>query len=52
MIVDSEEEFFPEEVDKLADDVKNHGLSVFVFAGKWRVGGAGVGQREEECVRT
>ena len=34
MIVDSEEEFFPEEVDKLRRDVSEKGLSVLVF-GDW-----------------
>lgn len=33
LIVDSEEEFFPEEINKLAKDVSVHGLSVIVMAG-------------------
>ena len=35
LIVDSEEEFFPKKIEKLANDIKNHDLSIFVFAGKW-----------------
>ena len=34
LIVDSEEEFFPAEIKKLAKDVTDHGLSILVFAGK------------------
>ena len=32
MLVDPEEEFFPEEVAKLKEDVEKHGLSLVVFA--------------------
>ena len=32
LIVDPEEEFFPEEIEKLGRDVRDHGLSVAVFA--------------------
>lgn len=32
LIVDPEEEFFPEEIEKLGKDVREHGLSVAVFA--------------------
>ncbi|XP_046398458.1 membrane-bound transcription factor site-1 protease [Ischnura elegans] len=32
LLVDPEEEFFPEEIDKLRDDVLTRGLSVIVFA--------------------
>jgi membrane-bound transcription factor site-1 protease len=32
LIVDPEEEFFPEEIEKLGRDVREHGLSVAVFA--------------------
>lgn len=32
LVVDPEEEFFPEEIEKLSHDVKVHGLSVAVFA--------------------
>ena len=34
MIVDAEEEYYPEEVAKLAEDVKRHGLGLIVF-GEW-----------------
>ena len=34
MIVDPEEEFYPEEVAKLADDVRRRGLGLLVF-GEW-----------------
>ena len=34
LIVDNEEEFFPAEINKLAKDVAEHGLSILVFAGK------------------
>ena len=33
-MVDSEEEFFPTELDKIHRDVADKGLSVLVFAGK------------------
>jgi membrane-bound transcription factor site-1 protease len=32
LLVDSEEEFYKEEIDKLEKDIKEHGLAVFVFA--------------------
>ena len=32
VIADSEEEFYPEEVQKLKSDVEEHGLGVIVFA--------------------
>jgi hypothetical protein len=32
MMVDSEEDYFPEEIEKLADDVKHKGLSLLVMA--------------------
>ena len=34
MIVDSEEEFYPEEIQKLHRDVEQHGLGLFVV-GDW-----------------
>lgn len=34
LIVDPEEEFYPEEVVKLAQDVRKHGLGLLVF-GEW-----------------
>lgn len=34
MIVDPEEEYYPEEVAKLAEDVRKHGLGLLVF-GEW-----------------
>ena len=34
MLVDSEDEFFPEEVEKLKNDVNKQGLSLVVF-GEW-----------------
>jgi membrane-bound transcription factor site-1 protease len=33
MIVDNEEEFFPDEIAKLTKDVNQHGLSLMIFAG-------------------
>ncbi|KAK0161115.1 hypothetical protein PV327_009627 [Microctonus hyperodae] len=37
LIVDSEEEFFPEEIDKLKRDVENEGLSIVIFADWYNV---------------
>ena len=37
LIVDSEEEFFPEEVEKLRHDVNERGLSLIVFADWYNV---------------
>jgi membrane-bound transcription factor site-1 protease len=37
MIVDPEDEFFPEEIEKIQQDVKEHGLSVVVFADWYNV---------------
>ena len=32
LLVDSEEEFYKEEIEKLEKDIKEHGFSLFVFA--------------------
>ena len=37
LIVDSEEEFFPEEIEKLRQDVNERGLSLIVFADWYNV---------------
>ncbi|XP_034950401.1 membrane-bound transcription factor site-1 protease-like isoform X2 [Chelonus insularis] len=37
LIVDSEEEFFPEEIEKLKKDVEEEGLSVIIFADWYNV---------------
>lgn len=37
LLVDLEDEFFKEEIDKLQDDVKNHGLGLIVFADWYNV---------------
>ena len=37
LLVDSEEEFFPEEVEKLHNDVAKHGLSLIIFADWYNV---------------
>ena len=36
-MVDSEEEFFPEEIEKLQQDVNERGLSLIVFADWYNV---------------
>ncbi|XP_024539020.1 subtilisin-like protease SBT6.1 isoform X2 [Selaginella moellendorffii] len=37
LMVDLEDEFYPEEIDKLQDDVERHGLGVIVFADWYHV---------------
>lgn len=37
LLVDSEEEYFPEEVVKLQDDVRSKGLGLIVFADWYQV---------------